>query len=323
MVRSSGESPPTDPPTSPRLGRTATRADAATAPKRQAALGRRPHCVTARLRIGCSSWTSEAWWGRVYPAELPPGERLAAYARRYDAVEVDTSYYRDPGAYLVRRWARATPDGFAFTLKFPRDLLDPAGPVDREAVASFESHARELGPKLGAVVVQFPPWATPRRTERFLDELLATVDPAIRYAVELRDAGWYVDPMRGSLLRRLRDRGCALVWSYLTYLDVPAEVTADMVYLRFIGDHTTVPADRHGELRVDRSAETRLWAARTRSVLDQVANVFAFFNNHFAGFAPASVNLFRQEMGLEAVDYAPADPGPAPGRARGVVRRLD
>jgi len=280
--------------------------------------------MTARLRIGCSSWTSEAWWGRFYPSELPPGERLAAYARRFDTVEVDASYYRDPGAFLVRRWARATPEGFRFTLKFPRDLLDPKRPVDREAVTAFESHARELGPKLGAVLLQFPPWAKPRLAQRFLEELLETLDPAIRYAVELRDAGWFEGIARTQLLAKLSEQKVVLAWSYLTYVEVPPELTTDLVYLRFIGDHTTVPASTHGEVRVDRTAETRLWASRVLAVRDQVSTVFAFFNNHFAGFAPASVNLFRRELGLEPVPLEPEAP-PDAARPRSTARqaRLD
>lgn len=265
--------------------------------------------MPGRLRIGCSSWTSEAWWGKVYPADLPAGERLAAYARWFDTVEVDSSYYRDPGAYLVRRWARTTPEGFVFAMKVPRDLLDPRRPVDREAIATFEAHARELGPKLGPLLLQFPPWVKPGRTSGFLHELLASVAPDLPYAVELRDAGWFHGPTKEALLRRLEELRFALAWSYLTYVDIPPELTSDFVYLRFIGDHTTVPETSHGELRLDRGPETRLWSSRVLAVRDQVSNVFAFFNNHFAGFAPASVNLFRAELGLEPVPFGPGTEG--------------
>jgi uncharacterized protein YecE (DUF72 family) len=265
--------------------------------------------MTAAWRIGCSSWTSEAWWGKVYPPGLPPAERLAAYARSFDTVEVDASYYRDPGPHLIRRWARATPERFVFTMKFPRELLDPKRRVAREGVAQFEGHARELGPKLGALLVQFPPWATPGRANSFLSELVDVLDPGLRYALELRDARWFQGETFAALTRELRDRRIALAWSYLTYVDVPAELTSDFVYLRFIGDHTTVPADTHGEVRVDRRCETELWASRALAVQDRVENVFAFFNNHFAGFAPASVNTFREAVGLAPVDYS-APPGP-------------
>ena len=278
--------------------------------------------MTARLRIGCSSWTSEAWWGKVYPPDLPPGERLSVYARSFDTVEVDSSYYRDPGAFLVRRWARATPEGFVFALKFPRDLLDPKRPVDREAVAAFESHARALGPKLGPLLLQFPPWVKPARASTFLRELLATVDPGLRYAVELRDAGWYQGATLAALLQELSERRFALAWSFLTYLEIPPELTTDFVYLRFIADHTTVPADRHGELRVDRTPQTRLWAGRVAGVRERVENVFAFFNNHYAGFAPASANQLREELGLEPVRYEPEPPPPG-ARPATRQRRLD
>jgi len=160
-------------------------------------------------------------------------------------------------------------------------------------------------------VLQFPPWVKPGRAEPFLDALLEALDPAVRHAVELRDAGWFRGPTRERLLAQLTRHRCALAWSFLTYVEVPAELTTDFVYLRFIADHTTVPAEQHGVLRVDRRAETERWADRVRNVLDRVDNAFAFFNNHFAGFAPASVNLFREAMGLPPVRYE-AEPPPSP-----------
>ena len=265
--------------------------------------------MTGALRIGCSSWTSEAWAGRVYPIGLPPAERLAVYARAFDTVEVDASYYRDPGPTLVRRWARVTPPGFVFALKFPRELLDPKRAVDRERTATFVENALALGPKLGPILLQFPPWVRPGRAEPFLRELLAALPAGPRYAVELRDAGWFRDGTVEALGRTLGEAGVALAWSYLTYLDVPPLRTTDYVYLRFIGDHTSVPAPTHGELRVDRAEPTRRWAARVREVRDAVTAIFAFFNNHYAGFAPESANQFRQELGLPPVRYAPGRVG--------------
>ncbi len=257
-----------------------------------------------RYRIGCSSWTSDAWWGRVYPERLADGERLAWYARIWDTVEVDASYYRDPGPYLTRRWAATTPAEFTFALKFPRDLLDPKRPVDREKTAAFASAVRLLGPKLGPLLLQFPPGFTPDRGLRFLEELIAELPSGLRYAVELRAAGWYTGADGAKLLAVLRERGIVLAWSYLTYLDVPPVRTGDFVYLRFIGDHTTVPAAEHGTVRVDRSPQVALWAQRAAAEKEADGiDTFVFFNNHFAGFAPESVNDFRREVGLPPLEY--------------------
>ena len=260
--------------------------------------------MKAALRIGASSWTSEAWWGKVYPRTLTDGERLGWYARLYNCVEVDSSYYRVPPRGMVLGWRQRTPGDFLFTLKLTRDLLDPKKEVDREQLALFLGNARLLGDKLGCILLQFPPWVRPGRTHAFLTELWDALDPGVRYAVELRDAAWFRGEELTWVRRHLTDRRISFVWSYLTYVDVPPEVTSDQVYLRFIGDHTTVPAESHGEVRVDRTPEVRLWSDRVRQVEEKVLRVFVFFNNHFAGFAPASINLFRTTLGLPPVDLA-------------------
>jgi uncharacterized protein YecE (DUF72 family) len=261
--------------------------------------------LVQKVRIGASSWTSDTWWGRVYPKSLADAERLGWYARRYDTVEVDSTYYRPPPATMVSSWARRTPPGFRFSVKMFRDYLDPKKPVAPEKLGAFTHVARRLGEKLGPILLQFSPWVTPGRAEGFLRETLSALEPGLSYAVELRDAGWYRGETFERLLAQLRDRNVALAWSYLTYVDVPAEVTSNYLYVRFIGDHTTVPEERHGEVRVDRSAVLEAWAERVRSRLNTVEQAFVYFNNHFQGFAPASVNAFREWMGMSPVRYAP------------------
>lgn len=263
--------------------------------------------MAAVLRIGCSSWTSESWWGKVYPRGIADGDRLKHYARTFDTVEVDSTYYRPPSPFAVRAWAAKTPPEFRFTLKLSRDYLDPKKPVDHHLLAEFALNARLLGNRLGPILLQFAPWVRPGRANPFLTSLLDALDPALRYAVELRDAEWFRGETHEWLLRELSSRQVALAWSYLTYVEVPPDLTTDFVYLRFIGDHETVPAERHGELRLDRSKETRLWADRVKARLPEVKEAFVFFNNHYAGFAPDSANLFREEMGLP-----PLKPSPGP-----------
>ena len=259
--------------------------------------------MEARLRIGCSSWTSPAWWGRVYPEKLGDGERLRLYAGLYDTVEVDATYYREPSAGLVRRWAQVTPPGFTFSLKVTRDLLELKSPAARERLEAFVGAAALLGAKEGPLLAQFPPGFRPARSERSLATFLEALPSGPRYAVELRDAGWYRGAPWERLRRRLTDRGMALTWSYLTYLAIPPVVTADFVYVRFIGDHTTVPEVRHGEVQVDRSGTLREYARTLTEVRGSVREIFVYFNNHFAGFAPASVNLFREMLGFPPVDF--------------------
>ncbi len=106
--------------------------------------------VTGAARLGSSSWTSPAWAGRFYPLGTHDRDRLSYYAKFYDTVEVDSTYYRDPGPSLFRRWASVTPSGFVFAVKFPRDLLDPKSEIERVLVDRFLGNALELGEKMGA-----------------------------------------------------------------------------------------------------------------------------------------------------------------------------
>ncbi len=87
----------------------------------------------------------------------------------------------------------------------------------------------------------------------------------------------------------------------MQYLSTLPEITADFVYLRFIGDRSLGDL---GRVQIDRTAEMEKWAARLQSVQDRVARAFVLFNNHFAGFGPACADQFRRILGLPGVDFA-------------------
>ncbi len=203
------------------------------------------------LHIGCSSWTSESSTGRLYPREVNGSDRLVDYARFFDCVEVDATYYAPPSAYVVRAWGRKTPPGFRFTLKFPRELMDPKKPFDATKITSFVDNARLLGEKLGPILIQFAPWFRPSRSAEtgntgYLRQLVEALPDGPEYAVELRDPGWFKGPTREWVTELLEGRRIAGCWSSLNYLDVAPLHTVDWVYLRFIGDHVTIPAETHG-----------------------------------------------------------------------------
>jgi uncharacterized protein YecE (DUF72 family) len=250
------------------------------------------------VRVGCSSWTSPAWKGRFYPTGLPDVQRLSVYARRFDCVEVDATYYAMLPAPVIASWGRRTPEGFRFTLKCPRDLLDPKASPKPEELTEFFRRASQLGPKLAGVLLQFPPWFKPPASGSggnwaFLESTVRSLPDGIPVAVELRDAGWFRSERHRELLRLLGERSFPLAWSYLTYVEVPPDVTSDWVYLRFIGDHDTVPEDKHGTIVIDRGGPMREWAGRLKEAAPRVRRAYAFFNNHFAGYAPASAEEFR------------------------------
>jgi len=78
-------------------------------------------------------------------------------------------------------------------------------------------------------------------------------------------------------------------------------VTSDFVYMRFVGDRDIA---KFGEVQKDQSEVTKTWSKALQEVGDEVKERFIFFNNHFAGFGPASVNEFRRLMGLVERDWS-------------------
>ena len=78
------------------------------------------HGASGRIVIGTSSWADPGFVAEWYPKGLAPAEQLPYYAERFEAVEVNSTFYAVPAPQTVRRWAQVTPDGFTFDVKLHR-----------------------------------------------------------------------------------------------------------------------------------------------------------------------------------------------------------
>jgi len=271
-------------------------------------MGSGPHRgIVGRYWLGCSGWAYDDWVGPFYPPGTPAGEFLERYAQVFRTVEVDSSFYRPPGPFLVRRWAERTPSEFRFALKVPRDVTHEESESSRAVLEGFLQSLTPLrsSGKLGPLVLQFP--ASFRATDApRLSALLDAVPPAFSLAVELRHGSWWTPATR----TMLEGRGAALVWSVVPGTRPPAWVTADFLYARFIGDRALTRFDR-----IQRDKRPELVAMRERFDDDgrSATTVFAFSNNHFMGFGPGTVQVLADVLGEPRPDLTAAsrDPGQA------------
>src|SRR5712692_10984294 len=109
------------------------------------------------LYIGTSAFTAVGWEGSFYPKGAKPAEFLSYYARHFNSVEIDSTFYRCPSASTVRGWASKTPDGFVFAAKVPQVITHEKVLVDCDAeFEEFIDRMKLLGAKLGPLVFQFP-----------------------------------------------------------------------------------------------------------------------------------------------------------------------
>lgn len=257
------------------------------------------------LYLGTSSWSCKDWEGLLYPRGTAPGDYLACYAQRFRAVEVDATFYRAPSLATTRRWRQVLPDGFVMAAKVPQIIthekrLEGCDAEMEEFLAAMEP----LGDRLGPLLLQFPYHAKASGVSpgSFLDRLgafLAKLPATRRFAVEVRNRTWLRPPLLG-LLRR---HGVALALIDHPWMPRPEElfsamdpVTADFVYVRWLGDRLGIEKQttRWDRPIVNRSREMAAWVPAIRSLLARGLNVYGFFNNHYAGHAPASIELFEQ-----------------------------
>jgi uncharacterized protein YecE (DUF72 family) len=258
-----------------------------------------------KLRLGTSSWSSEDWVGVFYPPGTASTDFLAEYAKHFDTVEVDSTFYRTPAAAVVRNWRARTPSGFLVAAKFPQVITHEKVLVDCAGeLTEFLKAMDLLGDKLGPLLLQFPYFnkqAFPQaqdflvRLSKFLDQL-----PADRaYALELRNKYW----INTHLLDLLRQRNISLALidhPWMTPIDQLSAkqdvVTADFAYIRWLGDRKGIEEmTKHWDkVIIDRRPEMETWIPILLKLLKRGIRILGFFNNHYAGFAPGSIKLFYE-----------------------------
>ncbi len=250
------------------------------------------------VRIGTQGWSYPDWIGTFYPPGAKQEHYLPFYAGVFDTVELDTTFYHPPKPSIVRSWAKHTPDTFRFSAKVPQRIthesrLANMGPH----LTDFARALEPLGVRLGPLLVQMPAdFVRDEGTTGVLDRFLAAAPEAVRIAVEFRDASWHT-PAIADLLRKRR---AALAWTEWRDLPRTAEVTADFLYLRWLGDRREI--EKYDRVQIDREREFGVWQADLERVLPQVREVFGYFNNHWAGHSPASALEMKRRLGLATID---------------------
>ena len=229
--------------------------------------------MSGHARIGTSGWQYPHWRGVVYPADLPTSGWFAFYARHFDTVEVNNTFYRLPSSDVFRHWHDQAPHDFLYALKLSRTIthLKKLNNAE-ESLQRFIEHARPLGRHRGPLLIQLPPRWRPN-PER-LDAFLGLLPRGWRAAVEVRDAHWLCEAVH-SVLRRHR---VPLVIHDLIESH-PWIETADWIYLRFHGGPAGDYAGDYSE------AALREVAERIRDALERGLDVFAYFNNDVGGHA--------------------------------------
>lgn len=273
---------------------------------------------TPRVRVGCQGWNYEDWVtppaaarSVFYPRGTRADRMLDLYARAFDTVEVDSTFYATPADTTFDNWRKRTPEDFAFALKLPRDITHEhalRGAAAARALQTFCERARRLGDKLAAVLVQLPPqFEATRDGVAALAEFLPKLPEDIRFAVEFRDPFWFEEDLLAPFKRR-RHVSLALVEGPWVTRDRVWRAFASLLdetgfaYVRWMGARDLT---RFDVIQRERAANLERWAAAVERLSERLPRTFAYFSNFYEGHAPASANRLNQLLGQPTV--APED----------------
>lgn len=228
----------------------------------------------ARVHIGTSGWHYKHWLGVFYPEATRASDMFQFYARYFDTVEINNSFYRLPTATTFDNWREASPPNFCFGVKASRfithmkKLKDPKSSSEKFFLA-----ADRLGKKLGPILFQLPPrWKL--NVARF-EEFLSALPGKRQYVFEFRDETWFA-PEVYQLLRKYNAAFCIHDFADMK---VPREITAKFTYIRF---HGPTSAKYFGSYS---NRELRTWANRIRKWRRDLSSVYVYFNNDPQGAA--------------------------------------
>jgi uncharacterized protein YecE (DUF72 family) len=271
--------------------------------------------MTAEIRLGTSSFTAAGWQGAFYPVRMKQADYLSFYSTRFDTVEIDSTFYAIPTIETVENWARKTPSGFIFSVKAPQVITHEKVLIDCDwDCEKFVQTVSFLGEKLGPIVFQFPffnesvfdsPVQFMSRLKPFLKGLERLGKH--RYAVEIRNKHW----LKPRFLDLLREHNVALVLQDRSWMPGPLElfqeidpITADFTYIRWLGDRKEIEriTTVWNKTVVERTAELQSWVDVCQKTQKRGMTQYVYANNHYAGFAPATIEQFRRlcaEKGIE------------------------
>jgi uncharacterized protein YecE (DUF72 family) len=205
---------------------------------------------------------------------MPTTRMLPYYAERLSTVEINNTFYRMPNEKTIAGWNQATPGHFKLTLKAPQQITHVARLRDcAGAVQRFLEVAQTLGPKLGALLFQLPPYL--RSNDALLQGFLDMLPDGLPAAFEFRHASWFSEQTFATLSRG----GYALCVSDSEKLSTPLQITARHAYFR-LRDEGYQPAD------------LQRWAATIRERTAQCDEVFVYFKHEEAGKGPQFARLF-------------------------------
>ena len=230
-------------------------------------------------------------WGKVfYPDGVKNKDQLPYFAKHFDTVEINSTFYRIPPGNGVKGWHDSTPANFLFAVKMNRYLTHHKRLIiddrSREMLDAFTRALKPLADKTAAVLVQIQPSfaANYERLETFLTYLLKQKFYRGKdICFEARHPSWFKGDELAALLRK-HDVGF-VIGTYPGSFKPPYPISSPFVYIRF---HATAKKPNYTP------NDLKKWADYVANLPGSVKRIYIYFNNDFEGWAIKNAEYFKK-----------------------------
>ncbi len=241
----------------------------------------------AEYYIGTSGWHYEHWRKLFYPEKLVKPKWLEFYAKHFNTVELNNSFYHLPSEKAFMNWRASSSKGFVFAVKVSRFITH----IKRlksmeEPVQNFLTRADLLQDRLGPILYQLPP--TMKRNDETLEVFLSILPLQHRHVFEFRHQSW-IDDGVFNILKRYNAGLCVFDMPNFT---CPVVATADFAYVRFHGSTGLYWSCYSDE-------ELSSWAKKLTELGRNLKAIYIYFNNDAGAYAIQNAKRLAQLLGVK------------------------
>lgn len=185
-----------------------------------------------KLYIGCSGFSYKEWKDIFYPHGLPARLWLDYYSKKFNTLEINSSFYRTPTEKTINNWYEQTPDDFIFSVKAPKLITHlKRFNIEKSIVDDFTALIKNgLKQKLGCILYQMPP--SFHYSEERLQLIVERLDGVVKNALEFRHKSWWTRQVYDTFKKH------NIIFCGQSYPgDIPEDViqNTSVVYYRFHG----------------------------------------------------------------------------------------
>ncbi|MFQ5584505.1 MAG: DUF72 domain-containing protein [Calditrichia bacterium] len=252
-------------------------------------------------KIGTSGYSYDDWKGVFYPADFPRGKMLDYYARHFDTVEINSTYYKIPHPVVFYHLARKTPGDFEFIVKTHQETTHKRQ-ENEKAIEQLKEAVQPLveSNKFQGFLAQFP--YSFKNIPDNRDDLKHTKELVGDFPLFVEFHNWTWN--RAEVFEFLREHDIAYVnvdQPRLRGLIPPQQiVTSSNSYLRFHGRNDKEWWKGSNITRYDylySREELNEWMVRISHLLKRSFKTYIFFNNHPQGKAVQNALMLKEMLG--------------------------